>query len=40
MAIKVWDEITYPFPNFNYFTFDVLEQIGNYIPYSIIDVIT
>ena len=39
MAIKEWDEITYAFPNFNYFTFEVMEQIGNYIPY-IIDVIT
>ena len=33
---KVWDEITYPFPNFN----EVWEWMSNFIPHFIIDVIT
>ena len=37
---KVWDEITYPFPNFNGCTIEVWEWISNFIPHFIIDVIT
>ena len=29
---KVWDEITYPFPNFNSCTVEVWEWISNFIP--------
>ena len=28
---NVWDEITYPFPNFNGCTIEVLEWINNFI---------
>ena len=28
---KVWDEITYPFPNFNSATIEVWEWISNFI---------
>ena len=34
---KVWDEITYPFPNFNV---EVWEWISNFIPHFIGHVIT
>ena len=37
---KVWDEITYPFPNFNGGTIEVWEWISDFIPHSIMDVIT
>ena len=37
---KVWDEITYPFPNFNGATIEVWEWISNYIPHFKMDVIT
>ena len=37
---KVWDEITYPFPNFNGCTVYVWEWISNCIPQFIMDVIT
>ena len=40
MPIKVWDEITYPFLNFNGCTVEVYEWISNFIPYFIMDVIT
>ena len=30
---KVWDEITYPFPNFNGYTVEVWEWISNFIPH-------
>ena len=30
---KVWDEITYPFPNFNGYTIEVWEWISNFIPH-------
>ena len=30
----MWDEITYPFPNFNGATVEVLEWINDFIPYS------
>ena len=32
MSNKVCDEITYPFPNFNGTTVEVLEWISNFIP--------
>ena len=37
---KVWNEIIYPFPNFNDATVEVWELISNLIPHNIIDVIT
>ena len=40
MLGKVWDEITYPFLNFNGAAVEVLEWISNYIPHFIMDVIT
>ena len=40
MPISVWDEISYPIPNFYSCTVVVWEWINNFIPYSIIDVIT
>ena len=40
MPSKVWDEIIYPFPNFNGAAVEVWEWISNFIPYLIIDVIT
>ena len=33
MPSKILDEITYPFPNFNGCTVDVLEVISNFIPH-------
>ena len=38
MPSKVWDEITYPFPNFNGRTIEVWEWISNFIPYFILHV--
>ena len=35
---KVWDEITYPFPNGE--TVEVWERLSNFIPHFIMDVIT
>ena len=40
MPSKVWDEITYPFPNFNGATVEVWVWISNFIPHIIMDVIT
>ena len=40
MPNKMWDEITYPFPNFNIEAVEVWEWISNSIPYFIVDVIT
>ena len=40
MSSNVWDEITYPFPNFNDRTVEVWEWISNVIPKFIADVIT
>ena len=40
MPNKVWDVITYPFPNFNGATIEVWEWISNFIPHFIMDVIT
>ena len=39
MLSKVWDEITYPFLEFNGETVEVLEWISSYIPHFIMDVI-
>ena len=36
----MWDEITYPFPNFNGCTVEAWEWISNFIPHFIVDVIT
>ena len=30
-SIKVWDEITYPFPNFNRAAVDVWGRVSNFI---------
>ena len=40
MPNKVWDEITYPFPNFNGCSVEVWEWIINFIPHLIMGVIT
>ena len=40
MTSEMWNEITYPFPNFNRCTVEVWEQITNFIPCIIMDVIT
>ena len=37
---KVWDEITYPFPNFNGTTVEVWEWVSNFIPHFTGHVIT
>ena len=39
-ASKIWDEITYPFPNCNGCTVEILELISNFIPHLIMDMIT
>ena len=38
--LNVWDEITYPFLNFNGATVEVEEWIRNSIPHIVKDVIT
>ena len=40
MSNKVWHEITYPFPNVNNCTVEILEWVNDYIPHFIVDVIT
>ena len=40
MLAKVWDEATYPFPNFNVEAVEVSEWISNFIPHFIMNVIT
>ena len=40
MLGKVWDDITYPFLNFNSATVEVWELITHFIPNFIMDVIT
>ena len=40
MPGRVWDEITYPFLNFNSYTVEVWKWISNYIPHFIMDAIT
>ena len=37
MPSKMWDEITYPFPNINGFNIEVWEWINNFIPQFIRD---
>ena len=37
---KLWDEIIYPFPNFNSATVDVYEWASNFILHFLMDVIT
>ena len=37
---KVWDEIAYPFPNFNGFTIEVSKWMSNFIPHFMMGVIT
>ena len=40
MLSNLWCEITYPFPNFNGCTVEVWEWISNFIPHSVMDVIS
>ena len=40
MPSKVWDEITYPFPNFNGCTVEVWEWVSNFMSHFIMDAIT
>ena len=40
VSSNVWDEITYPFPNLNSFTTEVLEWMSNFIQHLIMDKIT
>ena len=40
MPSKMWDEITYPFANFNGATVEVWEWINNYILHFMKDVVT
>ena len=40
MLNKVWNDITYPFPDFNGATVEVWEWISNFISHFIMDVIT
>ena len=40
MPCKVWDEITYPLPNFKGNTAEIWEWISNFTPHCILDVIT
>ena len=39
MSGKLREEIIYPFPNFNGYTVDVWELIGDFMPHSTMDVI-
>ena len=39
MPNKVWDEITYPFPNFNGCIMEVWEWVSNFIQQFIMDII-
>ena len=36
---KVWDKITYPFPNFNGAIFEVWEWTNNFMPHLMMDII-
>ena len=40
MLRKLWDAITYQFPNFSGYTVEVWECIGNLIPLFMMNVIT
>ena len=37
MSVKVWDDITYPLPNFNDAAVEICEWISNFTPLVIID---
>ena len=37
---KIWDEIAYPFLNFNGATVEVKKRISHFIPHFMMDVIT
>ena len=39
MLSKVWDAITFPFPNFNATTVEIWERMSNFALHFIIDVI-
>ena len=39
MPSIVWEEITYPFTNFNVYTIEVAKGMRNFIPYFAINVI-
>ena len=39
MPSEVWEEIIYPFPNFNGYSVEAWEWISNFIPDFIMDVI-
>ena len=40
MRSKIWDKITYQFPNFNGTTVEVWKWVSNFVPHFIMDVIT
>ena len=40
MLNKVWNEMIYPFPNFNGYTIKVWEWIDDFIPHFIMDVVS
>ena len=40
MLSKVWDEITYPFPNINGCTVEIWEWLIYFVPHFIMDAIT
>ena len=40
MTSKVYDEITYPFPYLNDSTVELCEEIINFIPHLMMDVVT
>ena len=40
MPSKVWNEITFLFPNFNHYAVEVCKWINNFIPHFIMDVST
>ena len=40
MPSEVWDEITYPFPNFDDATVEVWQWINDFVPHFMMDVIT
>ena len=39
ISSKVWDKITYPFPYFNDYTYEVCKWMSNFIPHIVMDVI-
>ena len=40
MLIKMWDEIIYPFPNFNGIIAEIRERLNDFIPHFDMDLIT